>query len=500
MTGWVLVIAGLQFVELMAFAGRYGYHRDEMYFIVAGFHPAAGYPDQPPLVPLVIALMYHLGHSLYLVRLPSALVAAATVVVTALTARDAGGTTRAQVVAAGVGAVSGISLATGHFVTTTTFDVLSTALLGWLLVRAVTRHDHRALLWAGLVSGVGFEAKPQVGFVAAVALVALAIVGPRWVLRSRWLWLGVGLAVVLAAPYLLWQAAHGWPQLTVAGNVAGDAEGGRIGFLPFQLVLVSPVLFPVWIAALVAVWRHRAPDPMVGAAAQASPALRPLRFVAVLYGLVLLAYLVGDGKAYYQASLYPTLVGIGAVVTAGWLLRGWRRVRLGLFSAAVVISALITAAIGLPLLPDSQLPGSAAVALNPDIGEEIGWPQFVDTVAGVWNGLPPADRAHAVIFTGNYGEAAAIDLLGGPAGLPPAYSGHNGYSLWGQPGPDKTTTIVLGADSVQQASRAFTGCVVAARISNPVGLHNDEYGGPVLRCSGLVVPWSQLWPQLRHYD
>ena len=88
--------------------------------------------------------------------------------------------------------MSAISLATGHFVTTTTFDVLSTLVLGWLLVRAVMRHDPRPLLWAGVVVGVGFEAKPQVAVVAVVALVSLALVGPRWVFRTRQLWVGVG--------------------------------------------------------------------------------------------------------------------------------------------------------------------------------------------------------------------------------------------------------------------------------------------------------------------
>ena len=93
----------------------------------------------------------------------------------------------------------------------------------------------------------------------------------------------------------------------MAGNIAGSAEGGRIGFLPFQLVMVSPVLVPVWIAGLLAPFRR--------------VALRDLRFVPLTYAVVGAAYLVGNGKAYYLASLYPVLLGLGALPTAEWTTR-----------------------------------------------------------------------------------------------------------------------------------------------------------------------------------
>jgi hypothetical protein len=483
----VLAVATLLFVELMAFAGRYGYHRDELYFIVAGSHPAFGYPDQPPLVPLLAWLLHATSGSLYLLRLPSALAAAGIVIVTGSTAREAGADRRGQVIAALVAACASIVLATGHFVTTTTFDVLATSLLGWLLVRAVMRRDPRPLLWAGVVVGVGFEAKSQIGFVAVLVAVTFAVVGPRWVLRSRYLWSGAALAVIIAAPYLIWQQRHGWPQLTVAGNIGGQAEGGRAGFIPFQLVLVSPVLVPVWIAGLIAPWRRLA--------------LRPLRFVSVLYGLAGGAYLLGNGKAYYLASLYPTLIAVGSIPTSAWLQRGRHaRLRIAVLGTAVAFSVLVDAVITLPVLPERALPGSASIGLNPDLGETVGWPQFIDTVSAAWHQLPASDRDHAVIFTENYGEAGAIDVLGGRDGLPSAFSGHNGFSLWAMPRPDQTMTIVIGYDSPQQASAFFTGCRIVARISNPVHLNNDEYGGPVMRCTGLTAPWPALWPQLRHYD
>jgi len=224
----VAVVAGLQAAALVATGTRYGYHGDEFYFIIAGSHPALGYPDQPPLVPLLSWLMHDLAPgSLLLLRLPSAIVGATTTVLSALVAREVGGARRAQLIAATCTAVSGFALAASHLTSTTTFDLLSTTVFLWLVIRALARGSGRSLLLAGLVVGVGFEAKPQVGLVAVVAAVALAVGGPRWPLRSWWTAGGALVAVVLAAPYLVWQQQHGWPQATVAGNIAGSAEGGR---------------------------------------------------------------------------------------------------------------------------------------------------------------------------------------------------------------------------------------------------------------------------------
>ena len=123
--------------------------------------------------------------------------------------------------------------------------------------------------------------------------------------------------MALAAPYIIWQQQHGWPQLTVAGNIAGSQEGGRAGFFPFQLVMVSPFLVPVWVAGLLAPFRR--------------PGWRRLRFLPITYGVMAVLYFAGNGHAYYLASLYPVLLGLGALPTAEWTLapaaapRSWRR-------------------------------------------------------------------------------------------------------------------------------------------------------------------------------
>lgn len=477
-----VLVAIVAAAVLLGVAGRYGYHRDELYFIVAGGHPAFGYPDQPPLVPLLLHAMHWLAPgSLLAIRLPSALAAAGTILVAALVARELNGRRAEQVIAAACTSVTAILLATGHFVTTTTFDMLSTTVVIWLVVRGLVRHSGGALLAAGIVTGIGGEAKPQVVLVYGTLLASVLLVGPRWPLRSRGLWLGALGGAALVLPYLLWQATHGWPQLTVATNIAGSAEGGRAGFVPFQLVLVSPFLLPVWVAGLVWAWRQAR-----------------LRLLPLTYLLLAAAYLVGNGKAYYLASLYPALLAVGAIPVAGWLARGNHRTRVALLAAALALSAAINALIGLPVLPARDLNGSAPLALNPDLGETVGWPSLVSTVAGVWRQLPPASRAHTVIFTRNYGEAGAIDILGPARGLPAAYSGHNAFAEWGPPAADRTQVLLLGYDSPADAAPAFTACRQVARISNPDGVHNQEYGTPVLLCDRMQAPWTVLWPQLRH--
>jgi hypothetical protein len=472
------VIVVVQFAVLVATSTRYGYHRDELYFIVAGSHPALGYPDQPPLVPLLCRAMHGLWHSLVLLRLPSALVAATTTLLAGEIAREVGGARRVQVIAAACTASSGFALAVGHFVTTTTFDLLSTTALLWLVMRALMRRSARPMLAAGVMVGLGVEAKPQVGFVAIVVVVVLLVLGPRDVLWSWWTVGGAIAAVAITAPYVVWQQRHGWPQLTVARNIGGSAEGGRIGFIPFQLLLVSPLLAPVWIAGLLAPFRRLE--------------LRRLRFVPVAYVVLLLAYIAGNGKAYYLASLYPAVLALGAPPVAEWTARV--RLRSRTLTAAIAISAVISAFIALPLLPARSLQGSFVIAVNPDQGETVGWPRFIDAVTTAWHAIAPGERAHTAIFTGNYGEAGAVDVLGRSHGLPRAYSGHNGFSEWGTPPATDTRALLVG----YERPGLFAACRTLATVDNGLGLENDEQG-TALRLCRPTEPWRALWPRLRHY-
>src|SRR6185312_10998738 len=139
-----LLPVGLVAAGVVALLGltvtRYGYHRDELYFRLLGDHPAWGYVDQPPLVPLAGRASTALfGDSLWALRLPAIAMAAVLVVLLALLARELGGGATAQTLAA-LGGASGFPLLDGHLLSTGTFDVPVWVGVCLLVTRALLRH------------------------------------------------------------------------------------------------------------------------------------------------------------------------------------------------------------------------------------------------------------------------------------------------------------------------------------------------------------------------
>jgi 4-amino-4-deoxy-L-arabinose transferase-like glycosyltransferase len=468
-------------VLLVAVAGRYGYHRDELYFLRAGREAAFGYVDQPPLTPLLAAAMDTLvPGSLVALRLPSALVAGLVVLLTGLLAREFGGGRAAQVLAAAATAVSAVLLAVGHLMSTTTVDLLAWTALSWLLVRAL-RDGGPVWLAAGVVAGVALQNKMHPAFLLAAILIGLAVAGPRQALRSPWPWCAGLLAGALWAPNLAWQAANGWPQLELSRAIAAGSSGTSEPwylFLPFQLVLVSPLLVPVWAAGWWRLWRD--------------PRLRTWRAFAVAYAVLAVVFLVTGGKPYYLAGFYPVLLAAGAGPVVAWVRRGAGRLRAGLLAAAVALSLVVNALLMLPLVPVEQLAGTPIAAVNYDAGETVGWPRFATAVRDVRDTLPAGARV--AVVTGNYGEAGAIDRFAPELG--PAYSGHNAYWSWGPP-PEDTEMIIAVGIPAEPLAGWFGEVEEAGRVDNGVGLDNDEQGLPILVATDRRRPWSEIWPLLR---
>jgi 4-amino-4-deoxy-L-arabinose transferase-like glycosyltransferase len=478
-------VAGLLTALLLAVSGRYGYHRDELYFIQCGRHLAWGYPDQPPLVPLIARLMTDLAPgSLVVLRLPSAIAGGVLVLLTALLTRELGGRQGAQVLAGAVIGVAPVVTGASHLLSTTTFYFPACALLCLIVVRILRTGQVRLWLLAGLVAGVGLLDTDLVAFLIAAVVAGLAFFGPRGTFRSGWFYAGGLIALALWSVYLVWQGSHGWPELTVAHSIAAGNSGSSAPWwliVPEQFGLVPWYFAPVWIAGLVRLLRD--------------PGLRWCRALGVAWPVLAVLFMVTGGKPYYLAGMFPVLLAAGAQAAVDWVARHQARLRRGLVIAGLAVGVLLMP-LTLPLLPVSVVHQTPIVALNYDAGETIGWPAFVSEIAAVYRSLPPGQRATTTVLTSNYGEAGAIDRFGAAVGLPAAYSGHNAFWYWGPPPASATTAVVVGYDRDQLR---FCGSVrLAARLNNHEHVSDDEQGAPVWICQP-DRSWAAIWPSQRDF-
>ncbi|GAA4533752.1 glycosyltransferase family 39 protein [Amycolatopsis samaneae] len=482
--GPVAAVVLAQVAVLTALSGRYGFHRDELYFLAAGDRPAWGYVDQPPITPLLARAATELfGSTPAGLRVAATFCGAVTVVLVALVARELGGGRGAQTLAAAATALSAYVLVVTHMLSTNTADMLLWTAIAFLGLRLLRTGDGRWWLAIGAAVGVTFANKWLVLVLLAALGIALLVTGPRAVFVSGWMIGGVAIAAALMAPVLFWQAGHEFPMLTVAGGIsAGDGPESRILFVPMQLVYLSPFLVPVWAAGLVRLWRD--------------PDLRWARAYALSYPVACVILVLVGGKPYYALPLLLILLAAGAEPTVRWLAGSGRRLRRACAGVLAVLGIASSVVIGLPVLPASALAGPV-LAVNRDQGEQLGWPELTATVARAWQRIPAERRRSAVILTGNYGQAGAIERFGAGFGLPRPYSNHMSYADWGPP-PDTLTGPVLYVGKLRPEARAvFGGCERVAVQDN--GLPNGEQGTDISLCAPPSAPWSRIWPRLRHF-
>ncbi len=432
----VWVVAGLMVAALMVVAGRYGFHRDEFYFVVTGEHPALAAPDNPMLVPYLAAGWYALvGGNVWAFRILPALAAGGYVVIGALIGREFSSSRAHQLGAAAATGLLAIVLATGHLFGTTVFDMLTTAAAVWMLIRALRADPQRWAPWigVGVLTGVAMEIKVLAALVMVCCLAGVLILGPRRPLAGAKPWMAAVIAAVLAAPNLLWQGAHGWPQLVIADDIANGGSGSstsRAALIPVTALEIGPMICLVLVIGVVRLLR------------------RPWRdrygWLAAGFLIFLALMLASGGKAYYPAAFYPALMAAGAGPVVDWVRRRpWRRILVGVL---VAVSIIITASLTLPLFPAGSALFKVGMGPNPDMGETVGWDGYIGTVAAVAAAIPPGQQSQTIILASNYGEAGALYLAraGGTTPLPPVYSGNNAFWYWGPPPQTATNAVVVG--------------------------------------------------------
>ncbi len=267
-----------------------------------------------------------------------------------------------------------VPLAFGHTAITAGWDVVAWLAVVLLVVRAVLRAEPRYWLAAGAVAGAATWNKLLLPLLLVSLAVGIGACGPR---RLPWRHLaGAGaLAMLIATPQLVHQVASGWPQLSMASALSAQSgAANRTLLVPFLVILLGPVLVPVWVAGLVGLLRR--------------PVWRPIRFLAVAFATALLVTAATSGAPYYLLGLLAAVYAVGCVPAAEWLTAGPRTGRRGgrrrAVTGAVVANAVVSAVVGLPLVPVGLVGATPVPAANVGVRGSVGWPQYVAQVAAAW--------------------------------------------------------------------------------------------------------------------
>lgn len=476
------------FIHLMT-GGRYGFHRDELATLDDARHLAWGYVAYPPITPFFGWISLKLfGESLTGFRLFAAASTSVAVILTGLMARELGGKTGAQALAAS--AAIPLALGAGSLMQYVSFDYLAWVACSYFFVLLCKTRDPRWWLAIGGCIGLGMLTKYSMLVFALAIATAVLFTDLGTHLRSKWLWLGVAASLLIFLPNLIWQIQNNFVSLDFLRDIRErDVRIGRTqNFLPDQLELT---LFTLPLAILGLFFYL------------ASKTGRTFRAAGYLYVIPLITFLVAKGRGYYLAPAYPVLYAGGAVFGAELIKEVrlvWRLSLWGLAWASVVMTISFAAAFFVPMAPVDSGWARQAFKVNGDFREEIGWPELVHKLAQVRDSLGVADRSRFGILAGNYGEAGAINLYGKEYGLPEAICGTNSFWARGYGDPPPETLIVIGF-SGEFGDQYFESCEVVGHITNKYGVANEETTdhSDILLCRHLRQSWPKFWKTFRRY-
>jgi dolichyl-phosphate-mannose-protein mannosyltransferase len=469
--------------------GRYGFHRDELATLDDARHLAWGYIAYPPITPFFgrVSLILF-GTSLAGFRFFATVAEAGVVLLTGLMAREIGARRNAQLVAA----LASIPycLGGGAVMQYVSFDYFFWVLAAYFIVRLLKSEDPRWWIGIGGAIGLGMMSKYTMIFFAAGIVVAAIATDARRFLKTKWLWYGVALSLLIFLPNLIWQVRHHFVSLDFLRTI--HARDIRIGFTSYFLLgqlSFTLLATPICMAGLYFCFFSKQG--------------RRFRALGWMYLVPLGIFMIVKARQYYLAPAYPMLYAAGSVCGQQWLAHlrteKARVIRVATWTA-LAINILAAAAVALPIEPIDSKWGRIAMKINGDYRDEIGWPELMQTLAQIRNSLPEAERARTGVLAANYGEAGAINLLGPQYGLPSVISGGNSFWAHGYGDPPPETVIVVGF-SRQFVERNFASCQLNAKIWNEFGVVNEETRDhpDIFVCRGLKQSWPDFWRTFQYF-
>ena len=409
----------------------YELHRDEYLHLDMASHLAAGYLSVPPLTAFNSLVIQWLGNSFFWIKFFPALYGALTMVLVWKMVERLGGGWFAQVLAALAFLCSGLSRMNILY-QPNSFDILAWTALFWCLMQLLQTQNNKWLLWMGVVTGVGVLNKYNIIFLVLGMAGALLLSSHRKVFLSKYLYIGMAVAVVIISPNIIWQLQHGMPVLHHMKELSESqlVHVSRISFLGDQLKFFVGGAFIV-VAAVIGLI--------------ISPSFRTYRVIIGIYALTMLLFTYLRAKSYYSVGLYPVLLAFGSVYWERIFTHDWTRYLRLLWVALIVVPFGLLVNVIFPVMKPVQISEKAGKfrslgllrwedgqdhILPQDFADMLGWRDLADMSWQTWQQVPEAEKPYTLLICDNYGEAGALNYYNRGRNIPLANAMDADYVFW----------------------------------------------------------------------
>lgn len=497
----ILLLISIKLILNLGLAQHYGYFRDEFLYIMMSRRLLEAPMDMPLFAPALLSVVrWLLGESPFALHLFPTLAGAGTIILTNLMVRRLGGKLFAQILAGVCVLLTPVYLGMNSTYSYDSFDKFFWVLTIFALLRILIDENPRGWLFFGLAAGLGLLTKQSMLFLGFAITLALLITPQSRQFKSIWIWAGAGIAFLFFLPYLIMQIFLDWPVLGyfVFYTTAKTYPVSPLEFIKFQIIAVNPLSFPVWLAGLSFLFFAKE--------------AKKLRVLGWTYLILLALFIILKAKFYFLAPFYPILFAAGAITIENLTMKKKLPILRPVYIIILVVTGLFMAPMAVPLLPietfikftqNQQNFKVKAERIREGIlpqhyADRFGWENMADQVVKVYQSLPPEDQSKTCIFTGNYGEAGAIEFFGKPYNLPPIISGHGQYYYWG---PGKCTgeiVIVVGVRE-HDLKNAFQIVEQKGLIVNEHAMPYES-NLPIFVCRQPKASLKDMWKETAHFD
>lgn len=484
----------------------YGYFIDEFYFIACSKRLAFGYVDNPPFAIFLLSIIRQfLGDSILAIRLFPALASASLTFLTGIITKKLGGNKFAQGLAGLAVSVVPFYLMMNSIYSMHSFQSLLFIYCVFVLIIIIQDKKPRYWLLLGLIIGIGIINQHTFVIFGFAILIGIIFTPLRQYYRNKFLWLGILITIIIVSPNIIWEIQNNFISVEYAKFIAtNNATTLPFAFIMIQIIGINPVVFPICLLGIVFLFFKTEG--------------KPYRVFGWMFLITFVFFLLmKTNRPDRVAPVYPILIASGSIMIELWINKMNKDLLKSAIISILIIGGIFSFSLSLPILPPKALfEYCKTIGLRNQEYEEreipiipviynliytqvsayrLGWESMAADVATAYDRLPDKDKEKAVIFTGNNGEAGAIEFFGSKYNLPLVISGHLNYWLWGygKATGDLIISIGVGKDILNALFETVEESGVIHSCDYCLYYENNL---PIYICRKIKFPMKEVWQRI----